>query len=93
MTSTCPIHASTTCSSSNSDLPVSGDGPHETSPLLKAKDANLTQTGPRRSALLSFFDENAGLLLVAASQLFASAMNLSVKVLNSLDEPVPTLEV
>ncbi|KAF8259028.1 integral membrane protein DUF6 [Lactarius quietus] len=37
--------------------------------------------------------DNAGLLLVAASQVFFSAMNLSVKVLNSLDEPVPTFEL
>jgi hypothetical protein len=85
--------------SSDSDLPTSGEPqgppiPDETSPLLiKTKDAHLHPTKPRRSALSSFFDNNAGLLLVTASQLFASAMNLSVKVLNSLDDPVPTLEV
>jgi hypothetical protein len=33
------------------------------------------------------------MLLVVASQFFLSAMNVSVKFLNSLDEPVPTLEV
>ncbi|KAN0135178.1 hypothetical protein V8E53_007069 [Lactarius tabidus] len=96
MISTRSIPTATTFSSCNSDLPASGDGPpipDETSPLLKTKDAHLHPTGPRRSALSSFFDDNAGLLLVAASQLFASAMNLSVKVLNSLDEPVPTLEL
>ena len=96
MTSTCPIHTSTTLSSSNSHLPASREGPptpDEISPLLQTKDAHAHQSGLRRSALPSFLDDNAGLLLVAASQLFASAMNLSVKVLNSLDEPVPTLEV
>jgi hypothetical protein len=42
----------------------------------------------------AFFDENAGLLLVAASQFFFSAMATCVKWLNSLDdEPVPMLEV
>ena len=41
----------------------------------------------------AFIDENSGLLLVAASQFFFSGMNLSVKLLNGLDEPVPTLEV
>jgi drug/metabolite transporter (DMT)-like permease len=97
MISTRSIPTATTFSSCNSDLPASGDGPplpDETSPLLiKTKDAHLHPTKPRRSALSSFFDNNAGLLLVTASQLFASAMNLSVKVLNSLDEPVPTLEL
>lgn len=96
MTSAYPIHASKALSSSNSHLPASGEGPptlDEISPLLKTKDAHAHQSGPRRSAVSSFLDDNAGLLLVAASQLFASAMSLSVKVLNSLDEPVPTLEV
>ena len=37
--------------------------------------------------------DNTGLLLVAASQFFFSLMNVAVKKLNSLDKPVPTLEV
>jgi hypothetical protein len=43
----------------------------------------------------TFFDENAGLLLVAASQFFYAAANTCVKWLNSPDdgEPVPMLEV
>jgi hypothetical protein len=41
----------------------------------------------------AFFEENAGLSLVAASQLFFSGMFTCVKWLNSLDEPVPMLEV
>jgi len=36
---------------------------------------------------------NAGLLLAAASQFFFSVMNLAVKKLNTIDPPVPALEV
>ena len=36
---------------------------------------------------------NTGLLLVVASQAFFSLMNVSVKVLNSIDPPVTVLEV
>ncbi|KAL5501012.1 hypothetical protein ACEPAH_9399 [Sanghuangporus vaninii] len=36
---------------------------------------------------------NAGLLLVAASQAFFALMNVAVKKLNSLDPPVPALEL
>ena len=102
MTTARHIHTSTTSyasPSSNSDQPANRDGPSlpdETSPLLKPSNAHSHQPSiprARNSALLSFFDDNAGLLLVASSQVFFSAMNLSVKVLNSLDEPVPTFEV
>lgn len=84
--------------SPNSDLTAHGESPlsDETSPLLKPKNTHAHQSsipGKWRSALSSFFDDNAGLLLVVGAQVFFSAMNLSVKVLNSLDEPVPTLEV
>ncbi|KAH9051559.1 integral membrane protein DUF6 [Lactarius deliciosus] len=79
---------------SNSDLLARREGPsliqpNETSPLLKPKHAH----GTWRSALSSFLDDNTGLLLVAASQVFFSAMNMAVKLLNSLDEPVPTFEL
>lgn len=40
-----------------------------------------------------FVRANAGLLLVASSQAFFALMNVAVKKLNSLDTPVPTLEV
>ncbi|RDB21736.1 hypothetical protein Hypma_010932 [Hypsizygus marmoreus] len=36
---------------------------------------------------------NAGLLLITASQAFFSCMNTAVKKLNSIDPPVPTLEL
>ncbi|KAI9439324.1 integral membrane protein DUF6 [Lactarius indigo] len=79
---------------SNSDLLTSREGlptlPDETSPLLKPKHAHAP---PWRSALSLFLDNNTGLLLVAASQVFFSAMNMAVKLLNSLDEPVPTFEL
>jgi hypothetical protein len=85
--------------SSDSDSPASGEGPpipDEVFPLLKPK---RTQTHQQtiserwRTALSSFLNDNSGLLLVAASQFFFSAMGISVKWLNSLDKPVPTLEV
>ncbi|KAI9450011.1 hypothetical protein BJY52DRAFT_1419732 [Lactarius psammicola] len=46
-----------------------------------------------RTLVSTFVNNNAGLMLVGASQFFLSAMNVTVKVLNSLDEPVPTLEL
>jgi hypothetical protein len=102
MTTARLIHSSMTSyvSSSNADLPANVvEGPplsDEASPLLKPKHTHadrLSTFNSWSSALSSFFDVNTGLLLVAASQVFFSAMNLSVKVLNSLDEPVPTFEV
>ncbi|KAG6867921.1 hypothetical protein C0993_009515 [Termitomyces sp. T159_Od127] len=38
-------------------------------------------------------DANAGLLLIIGSQAFFSMMNVAVKILNSIDPPVPTLEL
>jgi len=43
--------------------------------------------------VVDFFKRNTGLLLVAAAQAFLSLMNVAVKKLNSIDPPVPTLEV
>ena len=65
----------------------------ETTPLLGTNRAQLSRSERRYSAVSTFFDENAGLLLVAASQFFFSAMTTCVKWLNSLNEPVPMLEV
>lgn len=72
-------------------LPVSRDGltdPDEISPLL-----GTTAHTSTRSSVSVFLDKNAGLSLIAASQFFFSAMNICVKRLNTLDEPVPILEV
>jgi hypothetical protein len=73
--------------------------PDETTPLLRTNRARLLLSNgsgwwsSARSAVSTFSDKNAGLLLVAASQFFFSGMNISVKWLSSLDEPIPTLEV
>jgi hypothetical protein len=71
--------------------------PDETSPLLGTNSALAPALQPSHSErwhfLSGFFDKNAGLSLVAASQFFFSAMNVCVKWLNSLDEPIPILEV
>jgi len=69
--------------------------PDETLPLLGTNSARAFQPSysQRWHSLSAFFDKNAGLSLVAASQFFFSAMNMCVKSLNSLDEPVPILEV
>ncbi|KAI9450019.1 hypothetical protein BJY52DRAFT_208711 [Lactarius psammicola] len=92
MKTTRSVYSSATLYAPNSDLPPSREGPpipDVTSPLLQP-----TYTyGPWCSALSSFFDDNTGLLLVAASQIFLTVMNMSVKLLNSLDEPVPTFEL
>lgn len=43
--------------------------------------------------LNTFMNDNAGLLLIACSQGFGSFMITAVKMLNSMDPPVPPLEV
>jgi hypothetical protein len=73
--------------------------PSETSSLLKTAGRSVHGASPRslskrcHSVTSAFLDKNAGLLLVAASQFFTSATNVSVKYLNGLDEQVPILEV
>lgn len=74
--------------------------PNEASPLLQTERERELQGESRRTlferchfAMSAFWDKNAGLLLVAASQFFFAASNLCVKWLNSLDERVPVLEV
>lgn len=57
-------------------------------PELEQSKWNLAVSGVK-----GFVANNAGLLLVAASQGFFSLMNVAVKKLNSIDPPVPTLEV
>ena len=42
---------------------------------------------------LGVYKANIGLLWIVLSQLCASCMNISVKILNELDPPVPPLEV
>ncbi|KAF8499631.1 integral membrane protein DUF6 [Russula emetica] len=67
-------------------------GPHyPSSPDLPSSQSERWHSA--RSSVSAFFDKNAGLSLIAASQFFFSAMNICVKWLNSLDEPVPILEL
>jgi len=69
--------------------------PDETSPLLGTNGARALRTSysERWHSLSAFFDKNAGLSLFVVSQFFFLGMNICVKWLNSLDEPVPILEV
>ncbi|KAI0262063.1 hypothetical protein BC834DRAFT_892921 [Gloeopeniophorella convolvens] len=62
-------------------------------PPPKLRPAVSSRWDSVRASVSVFLKDNAGLLLVGASQFFFSAMNVSVKVLNSLDKPVPTLEL
>ncbi|KAG8733466.1 hypothetical protein FRC11_006014 [Ceratobasidium sp. 423] len=55
--------------------------------------AHATASQGRTSAVREFWKRNQGLLIIAASQFFFSLMNLSVKFLTALDDPVPTLEI
>ena len=91
-----------THSSPNSDVNAEGLAvANETSPLLQhghteglgPRQIVSEQRLPARSFMSTFIDNNAGMFFVVASQFFFSAMNVSVKFLNKLDEPVPTLEV
>ncbi|CAE6442987.1 unnamed protein product [Rhizoctonia solani] len=61
-------------------------------PPVQAEDA-VAAVPNRTSALREFLKRNKGLLIIAASQFFFSLMNLSVKFLTVLDDPVPTLEL
>jgi len=91
------VHASIASSSPKPSARRDGlPDPDETSPLLlgiNGARALQSSRSKRWNSLSAFFDKNAGLSLVAASQFFFSAMHICVKWLNSLDEPVPMLEV
>lgn len=49
--------------------------------------------GPWFTSTTDFIFENEGLLLIVASQLFFAFMNLGVKLLSGLTQPVPTFQV
>jgi hypothetical protein len=74
---------------------VTEDDEEALSPGVPIEALALLPDERGQSAISSFLDKNAGLLLVASSQLFFCASNLCVKWLNSLDESerVPILEV
>jgi hypothetical protein len=60
------------------------------SPVHTGKRARLHEVF---SSLKIVYQRNVGLLLVVASQMFFSLMNVAVKKLNSIDPPVSALEV
>ena len=82
-------------------LPLTTMAPSRTGYHLIPNGDDPDTEVPQRSSALeriwvasqSFVRGNVGLLLVAASQAFFSMMNVFVKVLNSIDPPVPALEV
>ncbi|KAH9008780.1 hypothetical protein EDB84DRAFT_1549747 [Lactarius hengduanensis] len=91
-----PSAISCVSSSPHSDLPAGEESaslPDETSPLLPKHTPRRAISEWWNSVRSPIFDDNLGLLLVAASQFFFSAMSMSVKWLNSSDEAVPTLEL
>ena len=90
-------HVTGQASSSSKFTPLRNDGgdiPEETSPLLRPKRAQRqTVSEWFKSTRSSFLDDNLGLFTVASAEFFVFAMNATVKLLNSSDEPVPILEV
>ena len=81
--------------SSGFESPPDGvDIQEETSPLLQPKCAPRKTISERwKYTWSSFLDDNFGLFLIATAELFITGMNTTVKLLNSLDEPVPVIEV
>ena len=84
--------------SSDPESPASQGGladSDESLPLLGINRGRVLRWGhsERWHTVSTFFDKNAGLSLIAASRFFHSAMNVCVKWVNSLEEPVPVLEV
>lgn len=69
--------------------------PNESLPLFGTDRGRVLQWGHSEwwHSVSTFFDKNAGLSLIVASQFFFPAMHVCVKWFNSLDEPVPALEV
>ena len=67
-------------------------------PTLRRVTPSIVSSSPRHPRrhlrrFTAFFRDNAGLLLIALSQGFASLMGVFVKKLNALDPPVHPLEV
>ncbi|CUA78365.1 hypothetical protein RSOLAG22IIIB_13104 [Rhizoctonia solani] len=65
---------------------------HAISPSMVA-EGGATASRNGTSAMREFLKNNKGLFIIAASQFFFSLMNLSVKFLTAIGEPVPTLEI
>lgn len=71
--------------------------PKHRSKLSSLSALDLEEIRGRGTSILDsvreFRHRNAGLLLIALAQAFFAFMNVSVKLLNDLDPPVPPLEV
>ncbi|KAI0316295.1 EamA-like transporter family-domain-containing protein [Amylostereum chailletii] len=71
--------------------------PSSSTPALSSAPNFLDNARARWQAIVepfrAFVQANAGLLLVAASQFFLALVNVCVKTLNSLEDPVPTMEL
>jgi hypothetical protein len=78
---------------SSQSLDLSPSERHIFIPAPTLADDELESTPKRTTAFGEFYKRNQGLIIIAASQLFFSLMNLCVKVLTVLDKPVPTFEV
>ena len=78
----------------SSSPPNGVDIPEETSPLLEpGRTPGRTIAQRWTPARSPFLEANLGLFLVASGECLVAATNTAVKLLNSSDEPVPTLEV
>lgn len=62
-------------------------------PLTASSKGILRSCSHHWTKCADFVKDNAGLLLIALSQGFASLMGVCVKKLNELDPPVPPVEV
>ncbi|KAF8259020.1 hypothetical protein EI94DRAFT_1814102 [Lactarius quietus] len=93
MTTVAPLYTPVTRYASLSP-PNGANIPQETSPLLDPGRTPERSFSKRwMSTRSSFLDANFGLFLIATAECFISAMSMTVKLINSSDEPVPILEI
>ena len=64
----------------------------DSSPLLRSRHNELDESRSIRS-VINILQTNIGLILITLAQCCFSSMDVAVKKLNSLDPPVPTMEV
>lgn len=76
-----------------SGLLESPHGSYGAVPTPVAKEEDFNYRSRQTCTLYDFFGRNKGLFIIAISQLFFSLMDLGVKYLAELDEPISTLEV
>ncbi|KAI0072257.1 hypothetical protein K474DRAFT_1711774 [Panus rudis PR-1116 ss-1] len=80
----------------SAETPISTIFPETVNPMTSESDETDDNFEEDQASVWSkakkVFRSNTVLLLIAASEVFFSLMNLSVKKLNSLDTPIPTFE-